>query len=562
LGQIVKTVLDDFKKDKIVFTDFSPYAPSHGAPASFIAAPVFDEKGEKHGVLVFQMPIDDINSIMQAAAGMGKSGETYIVGDDFLMRSDSRFSEESTILKTKVETSTVEAGLEGKSGVDIVADYRGIPVVSAYVPIEFLGIKWSVIAEIDEDEAMAAASKMGLYALLTALAAVIFSIAAGFFAVRGTISEILRTSDIMYRAASGDLDARVLNIRLSDEVGKMQTSVNQLLDRTEAFSREAGAALKYASRGEYFRIILPQGMVGSFARRAEIVNDGLIAMDKKSSDFVQNAETMGNSIKEVVESVLSTATQIGSASEQMAGVANTTSEQSTSVSTAADDASGNVQSVAASTEEFSASINEVGQQVRRSADLGKGAVERAERADETINSLTEAAARIGEVVGLINDIAEQTNLLALNATIEAARAGDAGKGFAVVASEVKNLANQTAKATDEIVGQINTMKDVVGNAVDAINDIGVSIKEIDSSGSAIASSVDEQRSVVTEISSNVQNAVTQVTLVAETITNVSEGANSTSIAVREVSHAATDLKQKAIGLNNDVDEFLKAVTSN
>ena len=134
--------------DAVAFFDFKPYAPSHGAAASFIAKPIFSQDGKRHGVLVFQMPIDRINQVMQVSSGMGESGETYLVGTDLFMRSDSRFSEESTILKTKVDTATVRMALDGKSGVETVPDYRGVPVVSAFDSFTFEGAVFAVMAEI------------------------------------------------------------------------------------------------------------------------------------------------------------------------------------------------------------------------------------------------------------------------------------------------------------------------------------------------------------------------------------------------------------------------------
>lgn len=559
LGKVVKAVMDDFKPGKIVFDDFAPYAPSHGAPASFIATPIIDDQGNKKGVLVYQMPIDQINAVMRTEAGMGETGESYIVGKDLLMRSDSRFSKESTILKTKVDTVTVGKAIQGKTGVEITPDYRGVPVVSAYGPLDFNGVRWAVMAEKDEAEALKAISSMSQYMVLASLLYAVAASIIGFFAVRGMVRGISRSSEVLQQAAAGDLNVRVMNIKRRDEIGALQRATNRLLDRTEAFTREAGAALKYAARGDYFRIILPEGMVGSFARRAEIVNEGLQAMDQQTKEFRDNAVSMGETIKGVVETVSSTAVQLEASSRSMNDVANSTSDQSSKVANAAQGTAQNVQSVAAATEEFTASIAEVAQQVNRSADLGKTAVDRAKGANETITVLSDAADRIGEVVNLINDIAEQTNLLALNATIEAARAGEAGKGFAVVASEVKNLANQTARATEEIVDQIKAMQNATGAAVNAINEVGQTIDEIEESSSAIAGAVEEQQAVVTEISASVQEGVRGVNTVAETIQQVSEGANSTSSAVEQITAAAADLQKRSVGLNHDLDAFLKAV---
>ena len=560
LGKITQEVLANFKQGSVIYKDFAPYEPSAGAPAGFIAAPIFDDKGEKHGVLIFQMPVDRINAVMKSSVGLGETGETYLVGSDHLMRSDSRFNKNSTILKEKVDTHSVREAIAGKTGAEMIQGHLGTDVVSAYTPLDFMGVRWAVVAEIDRSEALNGATLMGTYMALSIIAIAVGVSILGYFLIRGTVSEIARSSIVLRSAASGDLDTRVMSITRQDEIGVLQGSINRLLDRTEAFSREAGAALKYAAKGEYFRTILPEGMVGSFAQRAEIINIGLKAMDEKTTTFASNAQRMGTNIKEVVQIVTGTASELSATSESMSEIANDTSEQSQTVSEAAQTAAENVQSVAAATEEFSASIGEVAAQVNRSAELGQIGVQRAKAADETIQSLSAAANRIGEVVGLINDIAEQTNLLALNATIEAARAGDAGKGFAVVASEVKNLANQTAKATEEIVEQINGMQKATGNAVKAIEEVGATIDEIDESGSTIAGAVDEQRAVVSEISSSIQSAVDGVRIVADTIARVSEGAGSTSSSLTQVTTAAMDLESRAAALNSDVEQFLDAVT--
>jgi methyl-accepting chemotaxis protein len=560
LGDVVKKVLNDFKPGKIAFSDFAPYAPSHDAPASFIATPIFDAQGEKHGVLVFQMPIDRINKIMQTNSGMGETGESYLVGSDLLMRSDSRLSKESTLLKTKVDTSSANKAIKGEEGIDFSTNYKGESVISGYEPLTFHGVTWGVITEKTEVEALEGIDHMAnAIAIAVVLLSLVLSIL-GYFLIKGLIKDLVRTTNIMQRAANGDLNVRVIGITRNDELGMLQQAVNKLLDRTEAFTREAGAALKYAAKDEFFRTILPEGMVGSFARRAQIVNDGLKAMDLKTTTFEQNASSMGKTIREVVQSVLATVTEMQASAQSMSEISANTSTQSNVVADAAQSSAQNVESVAAATEEFSASISEVSQQVNRSAELSRTAVDRANAADKTIHTLSEAADRINQVVGLINDIADQTNLLALNATIEAARAGDAGKGFAVVAGEVKNLANQTARATQEIVQQIKGMQNATDDAVVAIGEVSVTINQVEESSAVIAEAIEQQRAAVLEISSSVQEGVRGVHTVAEIIIEVSEGANATSAASEQIHAASSELQTRAISLNDNLDQFLTAVT--
>jgi len=158
LGVLFRDIVKNPKDNRAVFKDFRPYAPSADAPASFIGMPVLNKNSNLVGVLVYQMPIGEINRIMQSADGMGETGETYIVGSDYLMRSDSRFSKESTILKNKVESQTVKEALQGETGVHEIQDYRNIDVLSAYTPIDFLNTKWALIAEVDVEEAMQTAT--------------------------------------------------------------------------------------------------------------------------------------------------------------------------------------------------------------------------------------------------------------------------------------------------------------------------------------------------------------------------------------------------------------------
>jgi methyl-accepting chemotaxis protein len=251
--------------------------------------------------------------------------------------------------------------------------------------------------------------------------------------------------------------------------------------------------------------------------------------------------------------------QMRSTSDEMSAISHKTNSQVTSAAQASEEASTNVQTVAAASEELSASISDISRQVTHAAGIAGRAVDETKQTDGTVQGLAESAERIGEVVKLINDIAGQTNLLALNATIEAARAGEAGKGFAVVASEVKSLANQTAKATEEISAQIAAVQKVARDAMDAIKGIGNTIGEVSVVATSIASAVEQQGAATQEITRNTQEAARRTRDASANITGVTSGANATGAAAQNVKSAAEALGLRTDQLRRQVDDFLATI---
>lgn len=250
------------------------------------------------------------------------------------------------------------------------------------------------------------------------------------------------------------------------------------------------------------------------------------------------------------------AQQVDAMAQRMSVTAEETNRQSLTVSAAAEQASTNVQTVATAAEELSASIAEISRQVAQAAAAAQAAVNEARHTDDTVRGLADAAKKIGEVVELINDIASQTNLLALNATIEAARAGEAGKGFAVVASEVKNLANQTAKATEEIAAQIHSMQTVTSQAVSAIQGIGTQINGINEIATTIAAAIEEQGAATQEIARNVQQASAGTQEVSKNIAGVTETAGETGAAAHKVLDASRLVATQSDTLRTEIVKFL------
>ncbi|MDO9713378.1 methyl-accepting chemotaxis protein [Paracraurococcus lichenis] len=313
--------------------------------------------------------------------------------------------------------------------------------------------------------------------------------------------------------------------------------------------------------------------IGAMARTVQVFKDGLVHAEALAAE--QAAEQAARAaraerlaallrgfeakVRRTVEVLATAVSQLQGTARAMAGTAEGTLERAGAVAAAAEQTSANVQTVAAAAEELSASIAEITRQVSQSSKVAGQAVAEARRTDEVVRGLAEGAQRIGEVMRLITTIAGQTNLLALNATIEAARAGEAGKGFAVVASEVKNLAAQTAKATEEIAAQVGAMQSATGDAVGAIQAIGARIGEVSEIATAIAAAVEEQGAATSEIARSVQQAAAGTQSVSGAIGAVSRAAGEARTTAGQVATASEELGRQAKTLDQEVGSFLDSV---
>lgn len=529
LGRLFRDIKAD--KSPLGFADFRAYAPSNGQAASFMMAPIRNDAGAVVGALAFQMPVARLNRMMQVSAGMGETGETYIVGPDLLMRSDSRFSKDSSILKTKVDTMPVHKALAGETGITLTNDYRGTPVQSAYTALTFLGTQWALLAEIDQDEVEAPVRESGLFMLILGIAVGIGAALLGYVVAKGLTTPIHAMTTAMGHLAQGDLTQEVPARQRQDELGAMAAAVQIFKDNAIAM------------------------------RHLEVEQEMLKrqAQEQRHAAMMETANHFERDVMGVVNDVSGAAAQMESSAQHLSAAAEQANTQAATVSAAAEQAWGNVQTVAAAAEELSASIDEIGRHVAQASHVSKEAREEVVRANDIVAALSDTTSRIGTVIGLINAIAGQTNLLALNATIEAARAGEAGKGFAVVAGEVKNLANQTAKATSEITAQILAVQEDTSRAVSVMEHIQNVIAHVDSISSAIASAVEEQGAATQEISRNVQQAALGTQEVSRVILGVSEAAISTGASARQVLLSAQGLNKNAEALHTGVGIFLNGI---
>lgn len=409
----------------------------------------------------------------------------------------------------------------------------GTPYYTVYQPIfssagDVIGILYAGVQK-DRIEAVLYDIKWSLG--IAAVVAAGIGIVLALLLFRSMLRPIPAICGVMARLARDEVDVEVPYQQRGDEIGQIAQAV-------EVFRTNAKEKIELKGREE------------ETARRAE--EEKRASMSRFMDDFEAG-------VGEVVRQVSSKAVAMRDTAQSMANSTEQASSEAATVVSTAENASTSVETVAAAADQLRSSITEISQQMGHQTQAATEAVGAAEASDREIKGLASKVDAIGEVVNLITSIAEQTNLLALNATIEAARAGDAGKGFAVVASEVKSLATQTAKATEEIAGQIQAVQEQTGSAVTAIGDISERIDKIREISSAIASAVEEQNAAASEISRNTQEAAVGTQRVSSAIGNVTEATGLVGASASDVLQAADDLSSQATQLSTKVAEFIGRV---
>jgi methyl-accepting chemotaxis protein len=410
----------------------------------------------------------------------------------------------------------------------------GEPYITAYDPIldpagEVLGILYVGIKKV---EFMESAQNTFWTIIYFTLAVASLAMLVSYVVARNAIVRPLKASvATMNRLAQGDLSVETPEPRRRDEIGEILMALV---------------------------VFKATGLEVERMRAHGLATDQRVAEQHKA-DMIKLADDFESAVGEIVETVSSASSELEASAGTLTSTAERAQELATMVAAASEEASTNVQSVASATEEMSSSVNEISRQVQESARMAGEAVDQARTTNDRVGELSKAAARIGDVVELINTIAGQTNLLALNATIEAARAGEAGRGFAVVASEVKALAEQTAKATGEIGQQISGIQAATLESVNAIKEISGTIEKLSEISSTIAAAVEQQGAATQEISRNVQQAAHGTQQVSANITDVQRGASETGSASSQVLSAAQSLSGDSRRLKREVGKFLDTV---
>lgn len=393
------------------------------------------------------------------------------------------------------------------------------------------GQVYAKVAEDRADKAIGDLDNLNTWSYIIGLLSLVVGVILWWLTSRSIVRPIKAITNVMDSLASGNLTVEIPGIDRRDETGDMARAVEIFKEnaiKVEDMRRDQEAATARAAE----------------QRRADL--------KKMADDF--EASVMG-----VVRVVSSSSTEMQATAQSMTSMAQSSAVGASKVGDAATHATDNVQTVASAAEQLTASIGEINNQVEQATRVSQQAVQEVVQTSSLIHELVQAVEKIGGVVQLINDIASQTNLLALNATIEAARAGEAGKGFAVVAGEVKNLANQTAKATEEIGSQITSVQSNTQRAVSAMRNIETIIGQVQDISSVIAQSVEQQGSATREIAHNVQEAASSTREVSKNITGVTEAAATTGAAAEQVLASSTDLAQNAERLNREVVTFLNNI---
>ena len=513
-------------KGNTALSDTKPYPPSANAPAQFVAAPIH-ENGKVIGVVALQISIDAVNGIMQQRDGMGETGETYLVGPDKLMRSDSFLDPKNHSVQASfanpsagsVNTEGATKALSGDDGEKIIIDYNGNPVLSAFGPVKIGDVSWALLAEIDEAEVRKPINSLLFGIAMTAVVLTVIIAIIAFFVGKMIAAPLVKSVEFATRVADGDL-TQSIDIHQKDETGMLADALNKMTASLNTMMQE-----------------ITQG--------ANSLSSSAVGLSDTSSQMSANAEQTSGK-----------ATTVATAAEEM-------SVNMDSVAAAAEEAATNVNIVAAAAEEMTSTIDEISQNTAKTSDMSKQAVEQASRASEKINDLGKAAQEISQVTEAITEISEQTNLLALNATIEAARAGEAGKGFAVVANEIKELAKQTAAATLEIKGKIEGVQSSTQATVSEIEEITKVIDGVNTMTNSVAAAIEQQSTATQEIANNVAQASQGIQEVTENVAESSTVASTIASDVAEINQAANDLTnssshvQSSSGELNNFAEDLK-----
>jgi len=513
LGQLIQQVR---KTGSYGIVDFQPYAPSNGDPAAFIAIPI---KGSDI-ILALQLSSDGTNQIMAVRDGMGETGESYLVGEDKLMRSNSYLdptghslmaSFAGNVAENGVDTEAVSLALVGEHGVDIIKDYNGNNVLSAYDNIKIGNFNWVILSEIDQAEAFASVYQAIFFAIILIIICAIIVSLLGLYFSKKIANPIIAASSFATKIAEGDLSNKI-EVHAYDEVGALQVALSTMLNNLRSMI------------GDLADIAMQQGTTA----------DELASVTEQTSASVTEQQRQ-------TEQVVTATTEMGATVREIASTTANASNICEDIQTKSKQGADHIE------ETYQALIS-----------LGEKTKETAQQ----MSKLRYDSDQIVNMLGVIKQVAEQTNLLALNAAIEAARAGDQGRGFAVVADEVRNLAQSTQKSTKEIEviieaivsgssAIVETMNGNV-NQTEKVQEIAHQANQINAD---VALSVEGISDMVAQIAAATEQQTVTIDEIAQNIEGINTGTCETEQAVRHIAESSNELSNMANTLNNEAKKF-------
>lgn len=493
---------------------------------STVSVPITTD-GKGVGIATVDFDMTKLREALAKIKPLG-AGEVMLVSDAGTW---SATGDRQALGQPVADTDPVKAWL-GASQM-ILGEANGFTYV--VLPVQFRGPAetWRVVIRVPQSAITGGAVGTAITIAVVIVCVLLAGVALFWWLGNAVARPVARVSAATNAIAAGDLDSAIPGTERTDELGDLARAIGVLRDGQKERRRLAKEQEE--------------------AKRA--------AEEERRRTMIGLAEKLDATVKRVLGSVEMSVKGLQDDAQAMTRIVGESSKQIVAVSSATQQASANVQTVAAASEELSTSIAEISGQVTKSSTVARDAVDEIGQANKTMSSLLASSERIGDVIKLINDIAEQTNLLALNATIEAARAGEAGKGFAVVASEVKNLANQTSKATEEITGQISAMRGATGEVAKAMENVTDTIRQIDEISGSIAAAVEQQSAATREISGNAQQAARGTQEVSDNVSGVADAATQTGQAAQRVLGATDTLAAETSALAREVETFIAQVRS-
>ena len=527
LANVYKKALQA-RNGEIVFEDFLPYEPSLNSPASFIATPLYFHE-DLEGVLIFQLPIDNINKTMSfngnyEKVGLGNTGEAFLIGQDKLMRTDSRFLKEikdeqvekfqTTIGLFKVDTQATENVLKGETGSVRTTDYHGLNALSSYTPIDFFGAKWGVVVLIDEDEALQSVIETRNMIIIIALIIIVILIIVIIVAIQKLIVNkltLLQTAAYDLAKGEGDLTTSI-RLAKGDEMHEVGNNINAFIEKVRITVDQA----KQMSQEN-------ASIADELSTRSGEIEQKAIT----ESAIVQNVTKEGVALQDVLQIAISDAQTVKEEISQTAKELLHAND----------------------------SIKELSTEVYKRSQV------ESEMADK-LKQLSDDTQQVKGVLEVISDIADQTNLLALNAAIEAARAGEHGRGFAVVADEVRKLAERTQKSLSEINATIGVIVQSVQDTSDQISDNAQKIEELSNSANTveaeIGSSVSSMESSVLKVDNTVDGYIANskaIDHMVKQVDQINSISSENATSVEGIKQASDKLSEMTSQLNSLLNEY-------